>query len=123
MAKRSQQARDEKGAWDIGGGGLDFGLTASENVRKEVMEEYAAETKKIDFIGYRDVMRDTDQGVSHWVALDFAVLVDGTTVKINEPHKFDDSGWFDMGKLPSPLHSQVKNAFEKYSSQLESIVT
>lgn len=43
MAKRSQNCRDEKGKWDIGGGGLDFGENVDETLAKEIMEEYCAE--------------------------------------------------------------------------------
>ncbi len=40
MAKRSQNARDEQGKWDIGGGGLDFGISVEETLKKEIKEEY-----------------------------------------------------------------------------------
>ena len=123
MAKRSQAARDEKGRWDIGGGGLDWGLTAEENVIKEVQEEYAATPLKVDFLGYRDVFRTLpDATQTHWLALDFAVLVDADDVMINEPHKFDDSGWFTLDKLPKPLHSQILDTFRKNKAILERVL-
>lgn len=114
MAKRSQEARDEKGCWDIGGGGLDWGLTAEQNVIKEVQEEYAAIPKAVEFMGYRDVFRNLPDGTeTHWLALDFAVLIDPKTAKINEPTKFDDAGWFTLDSLPSPLHSQIITTLNK----------
>lgn len=36
MAKRCAAARDEQGRCDIGGGGLKWGVTAVENVIREV---------------------------------------------------------------------------------------
>ncbi len=122
MAKRSPKARDEQGTWDIGGGGLDWGLTAEDNVRKEVEEEYSAKPKKIDFLGFRDVFRILADGTpTHWVALDFAVRIDPNEAKINEPDKFDASGWFTLETLPTPLHSQNLNTLNTYKTKLLSI--
>ena len=36
MQKRGQNCRDEKGNWDIGAGGLEFGLTIEDTLRKEM---------------------------------------------------------------------------------------
>lgn len=123
MAKRSQNARDEQGTWDVGGGGLDWGLTAEANVIKEVEEEYAASPVSVQFLGYRDVFREMpDASKTHWLALDFVVHVNRDDVKINEPHKFDDSGWFAIDSLPSPLHSQNINMLNKHRDALQSIL-
>jgi len=120
MAKRGANARDEQGTWDIGGGGLDWGLTAEENVIKEIEEEYAVTPKKVEFLGYRDVFRRLSDGTStHWLALDFAALVARDEVKINEPDKFDDSGWFTLESLPAPLHSQNLYTLAKNKERLQ----
>lgn len=124
MAKRSSQARDEQGRWDIGGGGLDWGLTAEANVVKEIQEEYSATPSSVEFLGYRDVFRTLPDGTStHWLALDFAALVSPEDVVINEPDKFDDSGWFTLGTLPSPLHSQIINTFNANEAHLKNILS
>lgn len=123
MAKRSERARDERGTWDIGGGGLDWGLTARGNVIKEIQEEYAATPIKVVFLGYRDVFRTLPSGEStHWLALDFAAHVDPNEVRINEPDKFDDCGWFTVNQLPAPLHSQILNTFKANEKQLKEIL-
>ncbi len=118
FAKRSQNARDEKGIWDIGGGGIEFGETIDETLRKEIKEEYNADILNYEFLGYRDVHREIDGQQSHWIALDFKVLIDPSNVKINEPHKFDDIGWFTIDKLPKPWHSQFPTFLEKYREKL-----
>ena len=56
---------------------------------------------------------------THWVALDFKVLVDREKVKNGEPHKFDDIGWFTLDNLPTPQHSQVPNFFRLYKEKLK----
>lgn len=123
MAKRSKNARDEHGNWDIGGGGLKWGVTAEENVIREVQEEYSTTPIDIKFLSYRDVFRKTSDGTStHWLALDFLVLVNRNEIKINEPDIFDESGWFTLDNLPSPLHSQLHHTFDNNKNVLKTIL-
>jgi 8-oxo-dGTP diphosphatase len=105
LARRSEQARDEPGAWDCGAGALEFGETFEAAVTREVGEEYTASPLEIRQLGVRNVLRDDPP--SHWVAVIFAVRVDPASVRIGEPHKFDELAWFARGELPSPLHSQL----------------
>lgn len=124
MAKRSNKARDEQGKWEIGGGGLKWGLTAEENMRREVKEEYNGDVLKSDFLGYWDVLRELPDGTkTHWLALAFAALVDPAPIRINEPEMFDDCGWFTLDNLPSPLHSQTPYFFEKFGEQIREILS
>ncbi len=118
MAKRSTNARDEHGMWDIGAGGLEFGETVDETIRKEIMEEYCTDVLDYEFLGYRDVHRDHDGKKTHWIGLDFKVRVDPTKVKNGEPHKFDEVKWFILDKLPENLHSQLPNFFRLYGKKL-----
>jgi len=123
MAKRSNKARDEQGNWDVGAGGLKWGDSVEDTVRREVLEEYGAEALKLDFLGYRDIFRTQPDGTeTHWLSLTFAVLVDHDQVKNNEPDTFDDIGWFTLDSLPSPLHSQQLPFFEKYRKQLKQYI-
>lgn len=123
MAQRSKSARDEQGNWDIGGGGLKWGVSAEDNVIREVLEEYGTTPLEIDFLGYRDAFRTLPDGTAtHWLALDFLVRVDRSSVYIAEPDMFDDSGWFNINELPKPLHSQLPAAFKKYDSKLRALV-
>ena len=118
LAKRSKNARDEQGRWEMGGGGLKWGLTALENIERELKEEFNAEPKDIKFLGYRDVFRKNKDQDTHWLCLDFAVLVDEKNVRINEPDMFDDGGWFTLNSLPNPLHSQQQIFFDKNKNEL-----
>ena len=118
MAKRSKNCRDEQGHWDIGGGGLEFNDTVEKTMKKEIMEEYAARILDSKFLGFRDVHRMHDSKKTHWVALDFKVLVEKDSVKNNEPNKFDDVKWFKLNDLPSPLHSQLPAFLNKYKTEL-----
>lgn len=123
MAKRGQNARDEQGTWDQGGGGLKWGVTAEDNVRREVLEEYGANPLKVDFLGYHDVFRTLADGTpTHWLLLSFAVKVDRDEVKNCEPDVLDDIGWFTLNSFPSPLHSQQVPFFERYKEQLKAYI-
>ena len=118
MHKRSANARDEKGMWDIGGGGVEFGADILETVRREIREEYGTDALQTEFLGFRDVHREADGRPTHWVALDFKVRVDPVQAKNNEPHKFDAIEWVNLSSLPAPMHSQLPVFFERYGERL-----
>lgn len=123
MSKRSEKTRDEQGRWEIPGGSLKWGFTAEENIAREVKEELCADAQKIDFIGYRDVFRENNEGTkTHWLMLDFVVLVDPKQVKIGEPEQCDDLGWFTLDNQPKPLHSQHTKLIKKYRNRLVDIL-
>jgi len=107
MGKRSNNARDERGRWDIGGGGLEFGDTLKDTISKEIQEEYRTDILDIEFLGYRDVHRKHNGKPTHWIALDFKVKVDPAKVKNGEPHKFEKVKWFTLNTIPDNLHSQI----------------
>ena len=71
LAQRSENSRDEKGCWDIGGGAIEFGENIEETVKKEIKEEYSTNVQKLEFLGFRDVHRTHDGVSTHWIALDF----------------------------------------------------
>ena len=118
LNKRSINSRDEQGAWDCGGGGIEVGDSVIDTIKKEIKEEYCADVLDYEFLGYRDVHREHNGEKTHWIALDFKVRLDKEQVKNGEPHKFDEIGWFSLDNLPQPLHSQFPFALEKYKDKL-----
>ena len=118
LNKRSTNCRDEHGRWDCGGGALEFGDFVEQTLQREIHEEYATEVLQFEFLGFRDVHRLHKAHKTHWVSLDFKVLVDRTKVKNGEPHKFDEIGWFQLKNFPSPLHSQFPEFLRKYVDRL-----
>ncbi len=118
MNKRSKNCRDEHGAWDLGGGSLEIGETVEDCLKKELKEEYGVEPISHNFLGYLDVFRTMNEVKTHWVSLEFLVLVDPAQVINGEPHKFDEIGWFKLDNLPSPLHSAFSSVMEKFKDKL-----
>lgn len=123
MSKRSQNCRDEKGRWEVAGGGLKWGFSAVDNLKREVKEEFDATAHDIKFMGYRDVFRTREDGVpTHWLMLDYAVRVDPKEVRLNEPDMADEIGWFTPDNLPTPLHSQQTAFMNKYHHEINKIL-
>jgi 8-oxo-dGTP diphosphatase len=118
LSKRGKNCRDEQGRWDPGGGGLEFGDTVEGTLKKEIAEEYCAKVLDFEFLGYRDVHRKINGEKTHWLALDFKVLVDRNKVRNGEPHKMDEIGWFRLDAMPKPQHSQYPYFLKKYRKQL-----
>lgn len=118
LNKRSKNCRDEHERWDCGGGGLEFDDTVENTLKKEIKEEYCTDVLNYEFLGYRDVHRENERVKTHWIALDFKVLVDKSKVKNGEPHKFDEIGWFTLDTLPTPLHSQFPKFLKLYKVKL-----
>lgn len=118
MAKRSNKTRDEHGRWDIGGGGVEFDADVVETIHKEIWEEYCTHVKKCEFLGYRDVHRIHKGKKTHWIALDFMVLVDRKKVRNGEPEKFDEVAWFEVDKMSKNIHSQLPKFLDLYKGKL-----
>ncbi|HVE80780.1 MAG TPA: NUDIX domain-containing protein [Candidatus Dormibacteraeota bacterium] len=108
LHKRSQNCRDERGRWDSGAGELEYGEDFELAVEREILEEYGCQAENIRQLGVHNVIRNEEEGLTHWVAVVFSAQVDPAEVKIGEPHKMDEIGWFSPKDPPSPLHSQLK---------------
>lgn len=115
LNKRSNKTRDEHGKWDPGGGSIEFEESIEDALKREVKEEYCTEIIRSDFLGFRDVQRINEKGnKTHWIALDFKVLVNEKKVRNGEPKAHEEIGWFSINNLPSPLHSQFPEFIKKY---------
>lgn len=112
LQKRGPGARDENGNWDVGGGAIEFGESIDEAVRREIKEELCTDTIDIQFLTVYDAFREFNGAKTHWVAIMHAVQVDPKKVRIGEPDKIDELGWFTSDKLPSPLHSQFWKSYQ-----------
>lgn len=114
LHKRSKNCRDEQGRWDPGSGQLEHGTSLEENVLREIMEEYGVTGEIQERLPAHDIFRELDGKKTHWLAVPFFVKVNRTDVRINEPDKMDEIGWFRIDNLPSPLHTGFSFTLERY---------
>lgn len=120
MMKRGEKARDEQGRWDIVGGAIEFGEDIEDAVHREIMEEISTVPLDIQFVKAYQAHRIHQGMPTHWVQLMHLVKVDPATVKIGEPHKIAEIGWFTSKNLPQPQHSQFFHVLD-YIDQSELI--
>ena len=116
--KRGINCRDEQGRWDCGGGKLELHDTVEETLRGEIKEEYLTDIRESEFLGYRDMHREDNGQPTHWIALDYRVLVDRAKAGNGEPHKFDEVGWFRIDDIPKPQHTGLVMFLERYRDKL-----
>ena len=119
LSKRTKYSRDEHGKWDPGGGEVDFGEPILKTLKREIKEEYGTNILESEFLGVRDVHRlDEKERKTHWIALDYKVLVDVKKVKNVDPRKHEAVEWFSLNDLPKPLHSQFPKFIKIYKKNL-----
>lgn len=112
MMQRGPQARDEQGKWDICGGAIEFGELVENAVKREIMEEICVEPTNVEFITAYEAHREHEGSPTHWVQLLHTAQVDPTAVKIGEPHKISQIGWFNSTNLPEPRHSMFNKSYD-----------
>ena len=119
LGKRSEKCRDEHNRWDaIGSGGVEFGESIEEALKREVKEECGTDVKSFEYLGFREVHRIHDGKKTHHISFDFKVEVYREQVVNAEPEKCLEIRWCKLGEFPEPLHSQFPFFLEKYKDKL-----
>jgi len=114
LHKRSQNCRDERGAWDCGAGQLEFGESIEEGLRREIREEYGCEAEIGEQIGvYTRSRVNHEKQPTHWLSVAYFAQVDPDQVVLNEPKSMDEIGWFRFGEFPEPLHTSWQKVIKE----------
>jgi len=113
LSKRSENCRNEKGHWEIPGGGVEFAERLDEAIKREMTEEFGIEIEIIEqFPAANHIIHKEKQ---HWVPTTFlAKIVSDQIPQIMEPDKCDALGWFSLDELPSPLSAITEIDLEYY---------
>lgn len=119
LAKRSQRCRDERGAWEPGGGQLHFGETPEQGVLREIKEEYGCEGIIDGALPPHSIFRELDGVSTHWLMFPFFVRVNPAEVINNEPENIDEIAWRRLAELPAPLHTGFVTTLQKYREHFE----
>lgn len=118
LAKRGEEARNEKGKWECPGGAMDFGESFEETITREMKEEFGIEIEVGDPLEpYNDIIKEEKQ---HWVAIAFLCKIKSGIPKILEPDKCDAIGWFsleDSHRMP------LSHATQERLRQVEEILS
>jgi 8-oxo-dGTP diphosphatase len=119
LHKRSDKCRDEKGAWDFGGGQVEFGETLDEAILREVKEEYGVTGEIEKQLPAHSLLRSHERVKTHWLIITFLVKVDRKKVVVSDPEKMLELGWFKLNALPKPLHTGARFTLKRYKEEFE----
>lgn len=119
LTKRGQGAKNERGYWEVPGGGVELNETRADAAVREIKEELDVDIELIDELQTIDhIIPDDSQ---HWVATSFiARIKEGQTPKIMEPEKCDAIEWFSLDDLPSPLSIATTFNLDAYRKRSKS---
>ena len=105
IAKRGYKAKNERGLWEIPGGGVEFGETFREAIIREVREEIGIEIEVGVLLELCDHILPEEH--QHWVSPTFFARIVSGTPQIMEPEKCDEIGWFTLDEAEKLPLSQV----------------
>lgn len=102
LSKRSKNATNECGCWEVPGGKVNFGETLQNAVKREIKEEYGIDIELLEQLPAANHLILKEK--QHWVPTTFlARIKKGSKPTILEPKKCDAIGWFNLSHLPKPL--------------------
>lgn len=101
LAKRGPKANNERGMWEFPGGGIEFGETMADCIKREIFEEYGIKIELTNQLEALDHLIPDEK--QHWVAVTYLAKIVKGSPKIMEVGKCDEIGWFEIDKLPQPM--------------------
>lgn len=104
---RGKKAKNERGAWEIPGGSVEFGETLEHAIVREMKEEHGVDIAVIELLDVcSHIIPDEHQ---HWVSPTYICKIVSGEPKIVEPAKCDAIGWFTKKEaLTLPLSIVTK---------------
>lgn len=125
LTLRGKKAKNERGKWEIPGGGVEFGETLEGAIKREIKEEHGIDIEVIELLDVcSHIIPDEHQ---HWVSPTYICKISQGDPKIIEQEKCDAIGWFTRQEalmLPlsivtkydlSVLEKKYPNGFPKLS--------
>lgn len=96
LTKRVHEEKQYHGKWQLPGGSLEFGETAEECVRRELLEELGVNVQIVNLLP--KIFSRTD-GKVHYIFISYIcqLVYADATVKLNP--EASEYGWFDYKKI------------------------
>lgn len=116
LAKRGANVRNERGLWQIPGGGVEFGETLEDALKREVKEEHGIDIEIIKLLSVSNHIIPGEK--QHWVSPAFLCKIKGGTPQILEPDKCDEIRWFSIEEVKN-ISSVAPNSKEAIKSLLQ----
>lgn len=111
LALRSQQAKNERGKWEIPGGAVEFGETLEQAIQREVREELGVDITVGELLEVCSHIIPEEK--QHWVSPTYLCTITSGDPVNQEPAKCDRIGWFSLSKaLELPLSIVTKHDIE-----------
>lgn len=101
LSRRGPASRNERGLWEFPGGGVEFGETLAEALRREMREEYGIEIEVGELLDVADHILPGEG--QHWVSPTFICRITSGEPRILEPAKCSEIGWFHPAAVPADL--------------------
>jgi len=94
ITKRGQACANDRGKWEIPGGGVEYGEMREDAVVREIKEENDIDVEVLEELQTSDHF-SPEEGL-HWVTTSFICRYVGGEPKIMEPTKCEEIGWFSI---------------------------
>jgi len=110
LARRSINARNEKGMWELPGGCVKFNEKLEDAVKREVREELGIDVEVVRHI----ITRNHILPGQHWVTPAYLCRIIRGEPKNMELEKCDEIGWFSMDELPQGISQITMQAIREW---------
>lgn len=96
-----------EGSWCFPGGHLEFNETWEECAKRETLEETGIQIKNVRFATATNDIFPVEG--KHYITIFVVADYDSGEVKVMEPEKCEEWGWFDWNAPPQPLFISGQN--------------
>ncbi len=107
LSQRGKDTRNEHGAWEFPGGGVEFGDTLEETLKREMREEYGIEISVGELLDVCNHIIPKEH--QHWVSPTYICTIKKGTPVICEPEKCSAIGWFNLEEIKHMNLSLISN--------------